>query len=72
MSERLATPDRGPMSDDHGPGEFRCPECGQRCTRGPEGIEYGHATGYLNSKERCSRRPGEHVDPIPPSERGGR
>lgn len=72
MSDQLATPDRGPMSDDHEPGEFRCHECGNRCTRGPDGVEYGHCAGYHTGTERCSRRPGEQVDPIAPSERGDR
>ena len=70
MSERALTTARGQMTDDHDPGEFRCDECGCRCTRGPNGIEYGHSAGYYNGKDRCSQRPGEHVDPIAPSERG--
>jgi len=72
MNDQLATPDRGPMSDAHEPGEFRCDECGNRCTRGPDGVEYGHCAGYHTGTERCSRRPGEQVDPIAPSERGDR
>ena len=70
MSERALTTARGQMTDDHDPGEFRCDECGNRCTRGPNGVEYGHSAGHHTGTERCSQRPGEHVDPIAPSERG--
>lgn len=44
--------------------EFRCPECGCRCTRGPSGTEYGHqrGRGSTGTGERCSRRP-DTVDP---------
>ena len=73
MSERLApTPEMGPMLSLEGPGEFRCDDCGARCTRGPDGVEYGHARGHTGVTELCPRRPGERVDPVPPSERGER
>jgi hypothetical protein len=58
--------------DGDAPGEFICPlsegGCGLRCTRGPSGIEYGHARhlrdSYHYDGERCSRRPAaEQVDP---------
>jgi hypothetical protein len=42
--------------------EFRCDECGNRCTRGRDGTEYGHARGYELQQDRCSRRP-DSVDP---------
>ena len=32
------------------PSEFRCDHCRSRCTRGPDGVEYGH-------KYRCPDRP---------------
>jgi len=72
MSKRVdATPEMGPMLTQDRPGEFRCDECGRRCTRGPDGTEYGHARGHVSTAELCSRRPSERVDPVPPSERGG-
>lgn len=38
-------------------GEFRCPECNRRITRGPSGLEYGHDDGLSSGRtERCSRR----------------
>jgi len=58
--------------DGDAPGEFVCPlregGCGLRCTRGPSGIEYGHARTPRDSRpydgERCPRRPpAEQVDP---------
>lgn len=53
----------GPTLLQEGKGEFRCPDCGNRCTRGPSGVEYGHARGTANgSDERCPRRP-KSVDP---------
>lgn len=58
----------GPLLMQEGPGEFRCPECKSRCTRGPSGVEYGHERGLRGSRDKCSRRPSERVDPIPPSE----
>jgi hypothetical protein len=44
--------------------EFRCPECGNRWTRGLSGTEYGHerGTGENGAQDRCSRRP-RTVDP---------
>lgn len=70
MSKRLdATPEMGPMLSLEGPGEFRCDECGARCTRGPSGTEYGHRRNHGRDEPVCPRRPSEHVDPIPPSER---
>ena len=47
------------------PGEFWCPECGARVTRGAAVqngtlLEYGHRAGHApdkNNGERCSRRP---------------
>lgn len=47
----------GPTLLQEGPGEFRCEECGRRCTRGPDGTEYGHERGHTTNKVRCSRRP---------------
>lgn len=49
----------GPILSQEGTGEFRCEECGRRCTRGPNGTEYGHAIGNQSGKERCSERPAE-------------
>jgi len=70
MSKRLdATPEMGPMLTQEAPGEFRCDECGARCTRGPDGTEYGHRRGHRGDRDACSRRPCERVDPVPPSER---
>ena len=44
------------------PGPFRCPECGCQCTRGPSGVEYGHANStWAKTGVRCPRRP-ECVD----------
>ena len=42
-----------------GPGEFRCSECGCRCTRSPSDrtLEYGHRAKTNNGREPCSRRP---------------
>jgi len=44
--------------------EFRCDECGCRCTRGRDGTEYGHqrGSGTNNGRPRCPRRP-DGVDP---------
>jgi len=50
------------------PGEFYCPECGRKCTRGPSGTEYGHRRARRR-EERCSRRP-ESVDPDKPGSWG--
>ena len=73
MSERLApTPEMGPMLSLEGRGEFRCPACGGRCTRGPDGVEYGHRRNQGRDEPPCPRRPSERVDPVPPSERGER
>ena len=73
MSKRLdATPEMGPMLLREGPGEFRCDECGARCTRGPDGIEYGHRRNHGRDEPVCSRRPSERVDPVAPSERAKR
>ena len=73
MSERLApTPEMGPMLSLEGPGEFRCDACGARCTRGPDGVEYGHRRNHGRDEPACPRRPSERVDPVPPSERGER
>ena len=47
----------GPMLMQDGRGEFRCDECGRRCTRGPDGVEYGHIRGHRSHEDRCSRRP---------------
>lgn len=68
----IPAPDAGPMLTQERPGEFRCPECGARCTRGPDGVEYGHTRGHTGATELCPRRPVERVDPVPPSERGER
>ena len=41
-------------------GEFWCPDCGKRVTRGPDGVERGHSAGHEPNRgggERCSRRP---------------
>jgi hypothetical protein len=45
--------------------EFRCSECGKRCTVGTDGTEYGHerGSGTNNDRPRCSERP-EAVDPV--------
>jgi len=73
MSERLdATPEMGPVLSQEGTGEFRCPECGARCTRGPDGIEYGHRRNHGRDEPECSRRPSERVDPVTPRERAQR
>jgi hypothetical protein len=48
--------------DGHEPGEFWCPKCGARITRGATLLEYGHRAGHApdkNDGERCSRRPSE-------------
>jgi len=45
-------------------GEFRCPECGRKCTKSPTGAEYGHERSR-GAKERCPRR-SESVDPDKP------
>lgn len=43
--------------------EFHCDECGNRCTRGLTGTEYGHSRGNEDAdSEPCSRRP-DGVDP---------
>lgn len=44
--------------------EFRCDECGRRCTVGMDGeTEYGHSRGLEHGdQDRCSRRP-DSVDP---------
>jgi len=43
--------------------EFYCDECGRKCTRGPDGTEYGHRRGRdTRTPGRCSQRP-ECVDP---------
>jgi hypothetical protein len=53
----------GPKLLQEGKGEFRCPDCGNRCTRGPSGTEYGHARDTSSGNaERCPRRP-DSVDP---------
>lgn len=50
----------GGILSQEGDGEFRCDHCGNRCTEGPSGIEYGH-----KRRPRCPRRPApEKVDPI--------
>lgn len=44
--------------------EFRCPECGNRCTRGPDGEEYGHRknAGRGDGGEgKCSRWSAAHA-----------
>jgi hypothetical protein len=46
-------------------GEFRCPDCGNRVTRSPTGVEYGHERGSISDgprEQRCPRRPAT-VDP---------
>jgi len=47
---------------------FECPECNRMVTRGPSGIEYGHArrARWEGGTGRCSRRP-DCVDPSKPS-----
>lgn len=65
---RLASPNLGAAEmSANGAGEFVCRECGNRCTRGPTGVEYGHerGRGTPGSHKRCSRRP-VHVDPGDP------
>lgn len=53
----LTDRNRGPVLSQEGTGEFRCKECGRRCTRGPDGTEYGHQRGHNRATERCPRRP---------------
>jgi len=55
-----------------GPGEYRCPVCGQAVTRGPSGTEYGHQRGTeTRGAERCPRRPEDGVDPEKADSLGG-
>jgi hypothetical protein len=50
------------------PGEFVCPDCRRRVTRGESGTEYGHMRGTTGYGPRCPRRP-TAVDPSKPGER---
>lgn len=60
-------PDSPATPDNSEPGEFRCPECNCRCTRGPSGTEYGHADrGSRDGNKRCKNR-----DPAVDSSRYG-
>lgn len=45
---------RGYMPVDPDRGEFKCDECGSRCTRGPKGTEFGHRSNS-SSRGQCSR-----------------
>lgn len=45
--------------------ESVCSECNRKCTRGPDGTEYGHSRGSMvrgGRGDRCPRRPAA-VDP---------
>lgn len=67
LTKIVVDPQGGPDLSCDGPGEFRCDECGSRCTRGPSGVEYGHGRAVSHGKAvRCSRRP----DVCDPTETG--
>ena len=41
--------------------EFRCPECGVRCTRGIDGVEYGHMTDCPDRPDDFPRHSGRRA-----------
>lgn len=55
-------------ADTDEPGEFTCPDCGRRCTRGPSGTEYGHAKSNTSGHGQgtCPRRPADKIDETKP------
>lgn len=66
MSEAPPAPDPDAVAQ----GGLICPDCGRQYSRGPSGVEYGHAKydrhNYGPTTGRCPRRP-DVVDSSHPS-----